>query len=98
MPSAANVPAFILVYCDNQDRNNRGYAASPCDERGRSTEAAEGVGPPIGGRAFAAGATPPARVVTAARAALKIPRSAGITWERRNVNGGSWLGTVSARA
>ena len=98
MTLAASTPAFILVYCDNQDRKNRGYAVSPCDERGRSTEAAEGVGPAIGGRAFATGPTPPARVVTAARAALKIPRSAGITWERRNVNGGSWLGTVSARA
>ena len=96
MNAAANIPAFVLIYCDNQDRKNRGYAASPCDERGRSTEAAEGVGPAIGGRAFAAGPTPPARVVTAARAALKIPRSARITWERRDVNGGSWLGTVSA--
>jgi hypothetical protein len=96
MSSAANIPAFALIFCDNQDRKNRGYAASPCDERGRSTEAAEGVGPAIGGRAFAAGPTPPARVVTATRAALKIPRSAGITWERRAENGGSWLGTVSA--
>jgi hypothetical protein len=98
MSHTVNVPAFILVYCDDQDRKHRGYAASPCDERGRSTEAAEGVGPAIGGRAFAAGPTPPARVVTAARAALQIPRCARITWERRNVNGGSWLGTVSARA
>ncbi len=98
MSRPANAPSHVLIFCDAQDRNNRGYAASRCDERGRSTEAAESAGPTIGGRPFASGPTPPARVVTAARAALRIPRSAGITWERRAEDGGSWLGTVSARA